>query len=233
MATVCTARSDGTPAGAASAAEPSPVVLGGGGDGIFEQLMTPLAGIDQQVYAPHWYPDIYPMIGLNQSPREFSAEQVRYRDYSGPLEERMWRAEYTLGNIPVVYGEFGTYYNFSGIETSIADDYLVSAHILDNYYEAFEEMGVGHMQWCFSPINDHRYGDGWNAEDFSVVDPDGVAHPWRRQLCGRLIAMQRRDDGSWVNENAPRWWEGNPVLATSYAMITLSHAMPTKVAEGR
>ena len=66
-----------------------------------------------------------------------------------------------------------------------------------------------------------------------VVDHDGVAHPWRQQLCGRLIAMQRRDDGSWVNENAPRWWEGNPVLATSYAMITLSHAMPTKVAEGR
>ncbi|MDP6410025.1 MAG: hypothetical protein QGI46_11660 [Planctomycetota bacterium] len=61
-----------------------------------------------------------------------------------------------------------------------------------------------------------------------VVDPGGVAHPWRRQLCGRLLAMQRRDDGSWVNENAPRWWEGNPVLATSYAMITLSHAMPAR-----
>ncbi|MDP6540294.1 MAG: prenyltransferase/squalene oxidase repeat-containing protein [Planctomycetota bacterium] len=66
-----------------------------------------------------------------------------------------------------------------------------------------------------------------------VVDPEGVAHPWRRQLCGRLLAMQRPDDGSWVNENAPRWWEGNPVLATSYAMLTLSHAMPTGEDEGR
>jgi len=60
----------------------------------------------------------------------------------------------------------------------------------------------------------------------SVVDAQGVAHAWRAQLCGRLIAMQRKDDGSWLNENAARWWEGNPVLATSYAMLTLGTALP-------
>jgi squalene-hopene/tetraprenyl-beta-curcumene cyclase len=64
-----------------------------------------------------------------------------------------------------------------------------------------------------------------------VVDGEGREHPWRAQLCGRLVAMQRKDDGSWVNENAPRWWEGNPVLATSYALLTLGAAMP-KPTEG-
>jgi len=59
-----------------------------------------------------------------------------------------------------------------------------------------------------------------------IVDGAGVEHPWRKQLCGRLIAMQRKDDGSWINENAPRWWEGNPMLATSYALLTLGTAMP-------
>ena len=61
-----------------------------------------------------------------------------------------------------------------------------------------------------------------------VVDGAGVKHPWRKQLCGRLIAMQRKDDGSWLNENAPRWWEGNPVLATSYALLILGTAMPAE-----
>lgn len=59
-----------------------------------------------------------------------------------------------------------------------------------------------------------------------IVDGAGVEHPWRKQLCGRLIAMQRKDDGSWINENAPRWWEGNPMLATSYALLTLGAAIP-------
>jgi len=57
-----------------------------------------------------------------------------------------------------------------------------------------------------------------------VTDAAGTEHPWRAQLSGRLIAMQRKTDGSWVNKNSPRWWEGNPVLATSYAMLALDAA---------
>jgi squalene-hopene/tetraprenyl-beta-curcumene cyclase len=59
-----------------------------------------------------------------------------------------------------------------------------------------------------------------------VVDAQGRANPWRKQLCGRLVAMQSKIDGSWVNENASRWWEGNPVLATTYAVLALDAAMP-------
>lgn len=55
-----------------------------------------------------------------------------------------------------------------------------------------------------------------------VVDSDGRAHHWRAELAGRLIAMQSKLDGSWVNQNAARWYEGNPVLATSYALLTLA-----------
>ncbi len=54
----------------------------------------------------------------------------------------------------------------------------------------------------------------------TVVDVAGTEHAWRAELAGRIIAMQR-PDGSWVNENSPRWWEGNPVLATAYALLTL------------
>lgn len=59
----------------------------------------------------------------------------------------------------------------------------------------------------------------------TLVDGAGVSHAWRAELAGRLIAMQRQD-GSWINENAPAWWEGNPVLATAYALTTLGTAKP-------
>ena len=51
--------------------------------------------------------------------------------------------------------------------------------------------------------------------------PDGTAHPWARDLADKLLALQR-DDGTWVNEAEERWFEGNPVLATSYALLALS-----------
>ncbi|MEW6072611.1 MAG: prenyltransferase/squalene oxidase repeat-containing protein [Planctomycetota bacterium] len=54
-----------------------------------------------------------------------------------------------------------------------------------------------------------------------IVDPRGASHAWRAELAGRLVSMQR-PDGSWLNENSPRWYEGNPVLATAYAMSTLA-----------
>ena len=33
----------------------------------------------------------------------------------------------------------------------------------------------------------------------------------------------KKPDGSWVNDNN-RWWENDPVLATSYAMLALEFA---------
>lgn len=59
-----------------------------------------------------------------------------------------------------------------------------------------------------------------------LVTPDGTRHAWRRELCGRLVALQDARDGSWVNPNSPRWYEGNPLLATSYALLSLEAALP-------
>lgn len=60
----------------------------------------------------------------------------------------------------------------------------------------------------------------------TITDTSGKQNPWRKQLCGRLVAMQHKDDGSWVNDNASRWWEGNPQLATTYALLALDAALP-------
>ncbi len=58
-----------------------------------------------------------------------------------------------------------------------------------------------------------------------LTDAAGVKHAWKRELAGRLIAMQSKESGSWSNRNAPRWWEGNPILGTAYALSTLAETL--------
>jgi squalene-hopene/tetraprenyl-beta-curcumene cyclase len=48
--------------------------------------------------------------------------------------------------------------------------------------------------------------------------PEGPVN-WREKLALRLLDLQR-GDGSWENDNA-RWWEKDPALVTSYAVVTL------------
>jgi len=164
----------------------------GGIGGMWETPMRHPQGkefVNRVVYAPHWYPDIYPHPGFNVEPRPFTTEQVRYRekDYLHGLQGVHSLATYSLGNLPVVFGEFGTYFNFNNkflaggklTNNAKANAYQISAHVLDNYYEAFEEMFQSRILWCYSPENDERKGDLWNREDFSVLGPD---QKWRAEL---------------------------------------------------
>jgi squalene-hopene/tetraprenyl-beta-curcumene cyclase len=48
---------------------------------------------------------------------------------------------------------------------------------------------------------------------------DGTKIDWRRAVAMRLLNLQR-PDGSWLNENN-RWWEKDPNLVTSYAVMAL------------
>jgi len=45
---------------------------------------------------------------------------------------------------------------------------------------------------------------------------------WRAELVAKVVSLQR-EDGTWVNANA-RFWENDPVLATSYSMVSLGFA---------
>jgi len=48
---------------------------------------------------------------------------------------------------------------------------------------------------------------------------DGGKLNWRNEIAMRLINLQQRD-GSWSNDNG-RWWEKDPALVTSYAVLSL------------
>lgn len=182
-----------------------------------ETYMTRPRGDFQVIYSPHWYPDIYPFLGFNQPERDFAPEEVRYRDYTENLKEGAHWSAYVLSNIPVVFGEFGTYWNYKvkpavlgeeydgnvlGAGQSRAIDYAISKEYLDNYYEAFEKLFLSNFLWCYTSTNTAADGDGWNREDFSIVtrddDPDGpltvrgasaYARPYPEALSGKPVAM--------------------------------------------
>ena len=53
-----------------------------------------------------------------------------------------------------------------------------------------------------------------------VTLPDGKEVDWRMELTRKLLSSQR-EDGSWINANS-RWWENDPVLVTSYTLLSLA-----------
>jgi squalene-hopene/tetraprenyl-beta-curcumene cyclase len=56
-----------------------------------------------------------------------------------------------------------------------------------------------------------------------VKDADGVEHDWRQEIEKELLSRQGKD-GSWKNSNG-RWFEAMPLIATSYALVSLSYCM--------
>ncbi len=54
-----------------------------------------------------------------------------------------------------------------------------------------------------------------------VIDAKGIKHDWRKEIVSAL-AQRQKPDGSWSNET-DRWMEGDPILVTGYALMTLSY----------
>jgi len=66
----------------------------------------------------------------------------------------------------------------------------------------------------------HTMAKGLSAYGVNTLTlKDGKTVNWRNDLAKRLLDMQN-GDGYWVNESG-RWWEKDPVLVTSYAVLTL------------
>jgi len=180
------------------------LALGSNETGVNGVMATPMrrpAGIRQIAYAPHWYTDIYPDFGENQPPRDFTVEEKFFRDYTDHIETAIESSKFSLGYPPTVMGEFGTYFNFGGIEKSMAQDYVVSSVVLDRYFEAYENIQLHHIQWCYSPENTLLNGEGWNKEDFSLLGPDhrarselAYSRPYPRYLSGKPVSMRFYSD---------------------------------------
>ncbi|MBI3835040.1 MAG: terpene cyclase/mutase family protein [Planctomycetes bacterium] len=80
---------------------------------------------------------------------------------------------------------------------------------------AQSKQGLFYFYYVFA-----RAMKAWGEE--TITDSHGAKHPWRQELCEKLLSLQIAD-GSWVNE-ADRWYEGSPHLVTAYAVLALQTA---------
>ncbi|MGB2402810.1 MAG: prenyltransferase/squalene oxidase repeat-containing protein [Akkermansiaceae bacterium] len=66
----------------------------------------------------------------------------------------------------------------------------------------------------------HAMAKGLAAANIDkLTKSDGDQVDWRNELSNALLSTQS-PDGSWVNKNS-RWWESDPILVTTYAVLAL------------
>jgi squalene-hopene/tetraprenyl-beta-curcumene cyclase len=91
---------------------------------------------------------------------------------------------------------------------------------LNKNYSVGENPGMGQqgLYYYYTVMPKALNAAGVNT----LKDPLGIEHLWRNELIQKVCSLQK-EDGSWVNAEK-RWWEDQPVLVTTYAVLTLIEA---------
>ena len=118
---------------------------------------------------------------------------------------------------------------YAGLKSMIyaglkSDDQRVKAATewIKKFYTVKENPGLGNQGLYYYYHTFAKALDALGVDEFE--DADGARHDWRKELTEALAKLQR-ENGSWVN-TAPRWYEGDPNLATAYALLALSYCEP-------
>jgi hypothetical protein len=111
---------------------------------------------------------------------------------------------------------------FAGVDRSdprvkAAYEWIMANYTLDGNPGAKHNQGLFYYYNAFAKSM-AAYGQA------EVTDSNGIKHNWRDDLARKLLALQS-DDGSWVNTESPRWWEGNKHLVTAWSVIALNHVI--------
>ncbi len=94
---------------------------------------------------------------------------------------------------------------------------------IKNNYTLDENPGAKHNQGIFYYYNAFAKSMAAFGEN-EITDSNGITHNWRNDLSRKLLTLQGKD-GSWVNNDSPRWWEGNKHLVTAWGVISLNHVI--------
>ena len=108
--------------------------------------------------------------------------------------------------------------SFIYAEMDSADPRIVAVRKwLSNNYTIKENPGMGPQGLYYYY---HTMSKALSLSGISILkDQDGKEQDWRKELSLHLLNLQSKD-GSWMNDNG-RWWERDPVLVSSYALLTL------------
>ncbi len=91
------------------------------------------------------------------------------------------------------------------------------------HYTLKENPGMGSAGLYYYYHTFAKAMKAWGEDQFK--DDKGTEHDWRRELFDELKGRQRAD-GSWINEKRDQFGEGNPDLASGFALLALSYTTP-------
>ncbi|KAM5354064.1 hypothetical protein ACJ41O_000714 [Fusarium nematophilum] len=141
------------------------------------------------VYAPHFY-DLNVLFNKHHSWMSvnvqglsrgmfvlkaiyFGARGLR-KNYRKQIGNLVKYGRASLGSVPMLIGEIGISYDINGGRAFATGNYDKQRDLMDALVSAMEDNQVGYTLWNYNPHNRVEYGDGWNKEDFSVINGDEV-----------------------------------------------------------
>jgi endoglycosylceramidase len=143
------------------------------------------------VFAPHFYD--WPVVLSNQwtgSRRQIARAFELMRQFSS-----RW-------NVPIFVGEYGVPANAGR-----------GGAYVDAVVDAMDALGASGAQWCWTPRWSPVAKDGWNREDYSIVDDQGRTRanfrrrPYPQRIAGELRSFSVDDEGAltmrWRNDARP------------------------------
>ncbi|MDE2635461.1 MAG: cellulase family glycosylhydrolase [Chloroflexota bacterium] len=169
---------------------------------------------DKLVYAPHFYE------GMTLFTRRFhpqlNFDLSRFRPLLGERAIRAYLrrqfgrfrefAHASMGDVPIVIGEFGIPFNMNGAEAYDTGDFTRQAQALDYNLGALDDNLLSYTLWNYTPDNSNARGDGWNGEDLSIFSRDqqrdpanidsggraltAVVRPYARAIAGQPVHMR-------------------------------------------
>jgi squalene-hopene/tetraprenyl-beta-curcumene cyclase len=93
---------------------------------------------------------------------------------------------------------------------------------IQKHYSLDENPGMGQAGLYYYY---HTFAKALDTMKLKVLeDAAGKKHDWRGELTNHLLALQK-ENGAWVNAEK-RWMEGDPNMATAYALLTLAVLVP-------
>lgn len=140
------------------------------------------------VYAPHFY-DLNVLFskahglmsvnvqGLSRGMFVLKAlyfgERGLRANYRTQLGNLLAHGRRSLGRaVPALIGEVGISFDINKRHAFVTGDYDTQRQLMHGLVSAMEDNHVGFTLWNYNPDNRVAYGDGWNKEDFSIVNGD-------------------------------------------------------------